>query len=74
MSAAAMPSEIVRFEFNVPQLVAMKFAAPKILGTKMGERAMFSLSDGRIMFTPPSVAGTAESMGTRKTMNLANQR
>ena len=36
MSAAAMPSEIVRFEFNVPQLVAMKFAAPKILGTKMG--------------------------------------
>jgi hypothetical protein len=48
----------------------MKFAAPKILGTKMGERAMFSLSDGRIMFTPPSVAGMAESMGTRKSMNL----
>jgi hypothetical protein len=43
-------------------------------GTKMGERARFSLSDGRIMFTPPSVADTVESMGTRKAMNLEKKR
>jgi hypothetical protein len=53
---AAPQSDIVRFEFNVPQQVSLKFAGPKIIQTKHGERAMFSLKDGRVMFLEPKVA------------------
>jgi hypothetical protein len=53
---AAPQSDIVRFEFNVPQQVSLKFAGPKLIQTKHGERAMFSLKDGRVMFLEPKVA------------------
>jgi hypothetical protein len=49
-------SDVVRFSPNVPQLCSLKFAGPKLINTKMGERAMFSLKDGRVMFLEPKVA------------------
>lgn len=58
-------SEIVRFPFNIPQLVNMKFAKPRLCTTKYGERAMFSLKDGRIMFLEPKVAESIEVLDIR---------
>jgi len=53
---SAPQSDIVRFQPNVPQLCSLKFAGPKLINTRMGERAMFSLKDGRVMFLEPKVA------------------
>lgn len=49
-------SEVVRFQVNVPVLCALKYAGPKMINTRIGERAMFSLKDGRVMFLEPKVA------------------
>src|SRR5215472_10794092 len=51
-------SEVLRFPYNVPQLCCLKFEAPKLITTKYGERAFFSLKDGRIMFLETEVAET----------------
>jgi hypothetical protein len=53
---ASPQSDIVRFQPNVPQLCSLKFAGPKVIQTRMGERAMYSLKDGRVMFLEPKVA------------------
>jgi hypothetical protein len=59
---AAPQSDIVRFPFNVPQQVALKFAGPKLINTKIGERALFTLTDGRVMFLEPKVAESIEML------------
>jgi len=55
-------SDIVKFGFNVPQLVNLRFATPKLINTKIGERALFSLEDGRVMFLDVPVAESIEAM------------
>src|SRR5215831_2367347 len=55
-------SDIVRFGFNVPQLVNLRFATPKMVNSKFGERAMFGLVDGRVMFLDPPVAESIEAL------------
>ena len=49
-------NDIVRFQVNVPQSCKLKFASPRMCQTPYGERAMFSLHGGRIMFLEPKVA------------------
>ena len=59
---AAPQSDIVRFPFNVPQQVSLKYAGPKLINTKIGERALFTLTDGRVMFLEPKVAESIEML------------
>jgi hypothetical protein len=61
----ALQSDIVRFPFNVPQLVSIRFARPKLINTKMGERAMYTLTDGRVMFLEPRTAEAIEVLDIR---------
>jgi hypothetical protein len=58
-------NDVVKFSFNVPQLVNLKFAGPKLINTKFGERALFTLQDGRVMFLETSVAESIEVLGIR---------
>src|SRR6516164_7578951 len=68
--AAPQQSDIVRFPVNVPQLVSVKFPKPKICTTRYGDRAMFSLSDGRVMFLEPQVAESISMMDIRPGENF----
>jgi len=59
------PCDAVRFEPNVPQRCALKFAGPKMITGKWGERAMYSLTDGRVLFVDAKVAETIAMMDIR---------
>lgn len=45
-----MPREVLEFTPNVPVRVALAYAAGKTIESRFGERVMFTLSDGRVMF------------------------
>jgi hypothetical protein len=57
------PREVVEFPVNVPVTVALKYPHAKIVSSQYGERCMFSLVDGRIMFLDPEVGGKIASLG-----------
>jgi hypothetical protein len=72
------PREVVDFPANVPVPVALKYGQGKTISSQHGERVMYSLTDGRVMFLDLDVAGQIESAGinvhesftiTRKTDN-----
>ena len=43
--------------------VSLKYAQGRLLATQYGERMMFSLTDGRVMFLHPQTAGQIEAAG-----------
>jgi hypothetical protein len=50
-------TEILRFEMNVPAEVALKDAGPgKPIEGRYGNRVMYTLADGRVMYVAPIVA------------------
>ena len=49
------PREVVGFPPNVPVTVALKYGHAKTVSSQYGERFMFSLADGRVMFLAPEV-------------------
>jgi len=57
------PREVVDFPANVPVTVALKYSQGKTVSSQYGERIMFSLADGRVMFLDPQVAGQIEPLG-----------
>jgi hypothetical protein len=57
------PREVVEFPPNVPISVALKYAHAKTVSSQYGERFMFSLVDGRVMFLDPEVGGKIEALG-----------
>ncbi len=57
------PREVVDFPANVPVTVALKYSQGKTISNQYGERIMFSLADGRVMFLDPEVAGRIEPLG-----------
>ncbi len=57
------PREVVDFPANVPVTVALKYSQGKTVSSQYGERIMFSLTDGRVMFLDPQVAGQIEPLG-----------
>jgi hypothetical protein len=57
------PREVVDFPPNVPVTVALKYGQGKTVSSQYGERFMFSLTDGRVMFLDPPVAGQIASLG-----------
>src|SRR3974390_2001554 len=61
--ATRVPREVVDFPANVPVTVALKYAQGKTISTQHGERMMFSLTDGRVMFLDLEVASQIVSLG-----------
>jgi hypothetical protein len=57
------PREVVEFPPNVPITVALKYGHAKTVSSQYGERFMFSLVDGRVMFLDPDVGGKIEALG-----------
>jgi hypothetical protein len=57
------PREVVEFPPNVPVAVALKYGHAKTVSSQYGERFMFSLADGRVMFLTPEVGGKIEALG-----------
>jgi len=57
------PREVVEFPPNVPITVALKYGHAKTVSSQYGERFMFSLADGRVMFLAPEVGGKIEALG-----------
>ena len=55
--------EVVDFALNVPVTVALKYNQGKTVSSKYGERVMFSLVDGRVMFLDFEAAGQIASLG-----------
>jgi hypothetical protein len=58
-----VPREVVDFPANVPVTVALKYAQGKTISTMHGERMMFSLPDGRVMFLDLEVASQIVTLG-----------
>lgn len=56
-------SDVVQFELNQPVEVALKFAEPKMLETKFGTRAMYTLADERVMFHDELTAAKITALG-----------
>ena len=59
------PREVLDFPANTPVTVALKYAQGKSVSTQYGQRVMFSLADGRIMFLDPKVGRQIASLGIR---------
>jgi hypothetical protein len=57
------PREVVEFPPNTPVTVALKYGHAKTVSSQHGERFMFSLADGRVMFLDPEVGGKIEALG-----------
>jgi len=62
-NAPRAPREVVEFPPNVPITVALKYGHAKTVSSQYGERFMFSLADGRVMFLAPEVGGKIEALG-----------
>jgi hypothetical protein len=54
---------ILRFQLNVPTQVALQSSQGVIVEGRYGNRMMFSLVDGRVMYVPPIVATKIEAEG-----------
>jgi hypothetical protein len=54
---------IVRFEMNVPTEVALQSPEGVCVAGRYGNRMMFHLADGRVMYVPPIVASKIEEAG-----------
>jgi hypothetical protein len=57
------PRQVVEFPPNVPVTVALKYPQARTISSQYGERFMFSLVDGRVMFLDPEVGGKIASLG-----------
>jgi len=57
------PRDVVDFRLNTPVTVALKYSQGKVVSGRYGERVMFTLTDDRVMFLDPEVAGRIESLG-----------
>ena len=54
-NGTSLKSDVVEFVPNVPMQLAIKYPTPKIIEGKYGQRAFFSLTDGRAMFVDVAV-------------------
>ena len=58
-------ADIVKFEVGQPMEVALKYAEGKVYDGDYGERVMFSLADGRVMYVDPLTAARIKSLGVQ---------
>ena len=54
---------ILRFQTNTPMEVAINSPQGTIVEGRYGERVLFHLTDGRVMYVPPIVASKIEDQG-----------
>jgi hypothetical protein len=54
---------ILPFRLNVPAEVILERPEGTLVQGRYGDRVMFSLADGRVMYVPPSVASKIEAEG-----------
>jgi hypothetical protein len=47
------PRDVVEFPPNAPVTVALKYSQGRVISGQYGERVMFTLTDGRVMFLAP---------------------
>jgi hypothetical protein len=52
---------VVDFPLNTPVTVALKYPQGRIITGQYGERVIYTLTDGRVMFLAPEVAGQIEA-------------
>ena len=57
------PREVLDFPANQPVTVALKYAQGKPVQSQYGERVLFTLVDGRVMFLAPPVAEQIAALG-----------
>ena len=60
----------MEFPPNIPITVALKYGHANTVSSQYGERFMFSLIDGRVMFLAPEVGGKIESLGMNARENF----
>ncbi len=56
------PREVVEFASNVPVTVSLKYGQGKTVSSQYGERVMYSLVDGRVMFLDLATASQIEHL------------
>jgi hypothetical protein len=61
-NAQRQPRDVVEFAPNTPVTLALKYAQGKTISGQYGERMMYSLTDGKIMFLDLPVAGQIEKL------------
>jgi hypothetical protein len=69
-SQTRTPREVVEFPPNVPVTVALRYGHAKTVSSQYGERFMFSLADGRVMFLAPDVGAKIEALGVNVRENF----
>src|SRR6202163_4641478 len=57
------PLNILRFQTNTPTEVALNSPQGTVVEGRYGERVLFHLTDGRVMYVPPIVARKIEEQG-----------
>src|SRR6202163_2694550 len=57
------PLNILRFQTNTPTEVALNSPQGTVVEGRYGERVLFHLTDGRVMYVPPIVARKIEAQG-----------
>lgn len=58
--------EVLRFQTNISEQVALKFDDGKQVSGKYGDQILFTLTDGRLMFLPSGVAERIKELGIVK--------
>jgi len=58
-------ANIVKFEIGQPVEVALKYTEGKVYDGDYGERVMYSLTDGRVMYLDPLTAARIKSLGVQ---------
>lgn len=58
--------ETLRFETNVPQVVALAFDKGLAVEGRYGDQVMFTLEDDRVMYVPPIVETKLRELGIRR--------
>ena len=66
--------EVVEFPPNTAVTVALKYPQARTVSSQYGERFMFTLADGRVMFLDPEVGGKIESLGVNVRENFTIDR
>src|SRR6202163_678009 len=57
------PLNILRFQTNTPTEVALNSPQGTVVEGRYGDRVLFHLTDGRVMYVPPIVARKIEAQG-----------
>ena len=58
--------EVLRFQANIPEEVALKFDDGKAVEGRYGDQVLYTLTDDRVMYLPPIAAKRITDLRIRK--------